>query len=104
MKLSELFGIKHHELNLEELYSMTKYGKILTEEEITEDLIRSIDEKIRSAAESGRYAIIIDYGSDYVTYFEKIKSHYEELDLTVKIVDIETKTITAEFIVITWIK
>lgn len=104
--IKEKLSSKNRELNLDDLYSMTKYGVSKSEEQIKNHLIKCINEQIQNKIRNHNYTLILDLMGDIDKYKDFIVDHYEKLNLTCQIINVELKKVnkTANYLLITWIK
>lgn len=78
---------KKKPLTAVQTYAVTKYGEPMTEEEIFEKYIQSIDEMLESKARRGYYSLVIDADSGFPDITDKIVNTYTERGFTCFVLD-----------------
>lgn len=78
-------------LNAKSAYSISKYGKIISDEERYKEALKNIHSMIKFKAESGDMSLILELinnNHDYITDKDKIIEHFTGLSFFLKEVDI----------------
>lgn len=90
-------------------YTMTKYNRVKTEEQIKSSLISDINYRIRMKSDSRDYAIMLPDKGDINKYKDYIIDYYQKLDyvvseVTVKVNPLQGTTPTdgVHFLIISW--
>ena len=78
-------------LNAKSAYSISKYGKIISDDERYKEALKNIHSMIKFKAESGDMSLILELvnnNHDYITDKDKIIEYFSQLNFFVKEVDI----------------
>ena len=67
---------KKKQLNATQMYALTKYGDPMTENQIYERYIQTIDEMLESKARQGYYSLTIDADSGFPDISDKVIETY----------------------------
>lgn len=105
MKLTEKIKdlTKKKPLNSVQVYAITKYGEPMTEEEIYDKYVQSIDEMLESKARRGYYSLVIDADSGFPEISNRVVDTYTERGFVSFILDNKTDSrITNPQIFISW--
>ena len=78
-------------LNANSAYSISKYGKIVSDEELYREALKNINLMIKFKSESGDMSLILELANnnhDYITDKDRIIEYFSQLNFFVKEVDI----------------
>lgn len=84
-KLSK--AISKTNLSSIELFSMSKYNKVLDRDGLFREVIKEIDQSIQSRVASGDTHVILELKDQYSLFYDEIKKYYESRNL--KFLDLE---------------
>ena len=78
-------------LNANSAYSISKYGKLISDEELYKEALKNIHSMIKFKAETGDMSLILELANnnhDYITDKDRIIEYFSQLNFFVKEVDI----------------
>ena len=78
-------------LNAKSAYSISKYGKLISDEELYKEALKNIHSMIKFKAETGDMSLILELANnnhDYITDKGRIIEYFSQLNFFVKEVDI----------------
>lgn len=98
--------IREPKFDLNSLYSMTKHGKVLNDDQMKDEVIKYVKDQILGKVMSKQYTLVLDLVGDIAKYEQDIITYFSDLGLTAQRISVLLSKTgkTVEYILITWAK
>lgn len=80
-------SLKKQDLTAEEAYTLTKYGKIMSKDDILKHLTNGIEDDIKLKVREGKYSLSIDITSQNEEFISEIEGHFVRKNFKVYVIN-----------------